>query len=770
MRHLLIFILGTIILADESWKIYDDSTVGRVDITVDSTALIWMYNNVESDSLHMAEIHFDNNNINETVENVGFRLRGNTSRNSQKKSFKLDFNHFVQGRNFYDVEKINLNGEHNDVSILRSKLCWDLFHQIGIVSSRACHMEVYINEEYYGLYISVEHIDDTFLYKNYANDSGNLWKCIWPADLTYRGLNPQDYHPWIEGDRPYELKTNKDDYNFYQLARLINIINNDIDSLEHIFDISLFIKYLAINILTGSWDDYRSLRNNFYLYHDPSIDRFHLIPYDYDNVFGVDWFDVDWATIDPYSYYLIDDSDRPLADIIFDNDSYQNLFSHFLSFYMDYFFSLDLWNDWIDSTKSMIDTSAFYDVYRTFDYGFTFDDFNNSYSEANYTNQHIKRGLKEFFVERTGSLENQLNYITANPLVYDVISEPQFPHIGDSITIHASAFGSPEIDHINVIVHTYNNGSYESYNLENTSIPESNILEEADRWTVKIPPIGLSGKIGLRFLITNINEITGVSPITGEWPIKIVSPAVTEGIVINEFLSSNDAINTDEFDEFDDWLELYNTTFDTIYLMNHYLTDNPEHLTKWTFPETNILIAPQEYLLIWCDNDEEQGDLHTNFKLSTGGEFLAIVNPDGQTIIDSITFNQQTTDISFGRFPDGSENWSFLMPTPLSTNQPLETIDDYLPKNFSLAIYPNPFNSSTQIQYNLNENAFVNIVIYDLLGREQKTLLFSNQSIGQHIISWNGLNNESNKLSSGIWLVSVQVGKQIINKKILLLK
>ena len=102
MRHLLIFILGTIILADESWKIYDDSTVGRVDITVDSTALIWMYNNVESDSLHMAEIHFDNNNINETVENVGFRLRGNTSRNSQKKSFKLDFNHFVQGRNFYD--------------------------------------------------------------------------------------------------------------------------------------------------------------------------------------------------------------------------------------------------------------------------------------------------------------------------------------------------------------------------------------------------------------------------------------------------------------------------------------------------------------------------------------------------------------------------------------------------------------------------------------------------------------------------------------------
>jgi len=184
----------------------------------------------------------------------------------------------------------------------------------------------------------------------------------------------------------------------------------------------------------------------------------------------------------------------------------------------------------------------------------------------------------------------------------------------------------------------------------------------------------------------------------------------------------------------------------------------------------NILIAPQKYLLIWCDNDEKQGDLHTNFKLSTGGEFLAIVNPDGGTIIDSITFGEQTTDISFGRFPNESENWSFLMPTPLSTNQLLETIDDHLPKNFSLAIYPNPFNSSTQIQYNLNENSLVNIVIYDLLGREQKTFLFSNQSIGKHVISWDGKNNEGNKLSSGIWLVSVQVGKQMINKKILLLK
>ena len=222
------------LMADDSWMIYDDSSVGRVDIYIDPDALNWIYNNVESDSMHVADIHLQNSFIDETVENVGFRLRGNTSRVSQKKSFKLDFNHFVPGRDFYDVEKINLNGEHNDVSIIRSKLAWDLFDSIGMTASRANHVELYINENYYGLYISVEHIDDTFLSKRFQDDSGNLWRCLWPADLTYRGPDPEDYHPWIDDERPYDLKTNEDEYNFVQLARLANIINNDPDSLEHV--------------------------------------------------------------------------------------------------------------------------------------------------------------------------------------------------------------------------------------------------------------------------------------------------------------------------------------------------------------------------------------------------------------------------------------------------------------------------------------------------------------------------------------------------------
>ena len=773
MRFCGFMLLCSFLMADDSWMVYDDSSVGSVFIYVDSASLVWIYDNVESDSMHVANIHYQNSFIDETVENVGFRLRGNTSRVSQKKSFKLDFNHFVPGRDFYDVEKINLNGEHNDVSIIRSKLAWDLFDSIGMTASRANHVEVYINESYYGLYISVEHIDDTFLSKRFQDDSGNLWRCLWPADLTYRGPDPEDYHPWIDDERPYDLKTNEDEYNFAQLARLVNIINNDPDSLDHVLDIAGFIKYLAINILTGGWDDYRSLRNNYYLYYVPNKDQFQFIPYDYDNTFGIDWFDVDWATIDPYSYYLIDNSDRPLADIIMDNGSFRNLFTHFLSFYLDHHFSLELWENWIDSTKFMIDSSAYYDVYRTLDYGFTFDDFTNSYSVTSYNNQHIKNGLKEFIIERVSSLENQIDYLNAEPFVYDVWWEPKNPVTGDSITIHASAFGYPNIDHINVIVHNVYNGSYDSYPMQYDPLWGTITPEEEDHWTVTLQPVESIGDIGIRFLSTNTNQLTGVTPKTGEWFINVVTSLLTENVLINEVLARNDVTNMDEQGEFDDWLELYNVSEDTVILDNHFLTDDPENFTKWKFPESNLTIAPYEYLLIWCDNDDEQGDTHTNFKLSGNGEFIGLTNPDGETIIDSLTFTEQIADVSYGRYPDGSETRQFMNPTPGITNtQELRfNVNIIIPNQYTFhQNYPNPFNPVTTLRYDLPENSHVNITIYDMLGRQVKNLINQTQDAGYRSVRWNATDDYGKPVSAGIYLYQIQAGEFVQTKKMMLLK
>ena len=382
MKFIPLIILLNLILfgsnrIDDLDMLYDDSQVSIIEIEVDPLTLDWIYQNPESDSIHIAQFHFSNPYIDEFVDDIGFRLRGNTSRDALKKSFKISFNSFVPGREFYGVDKLNLNGEHNDPSIVRSKLCWDFYNSVGMISSRSAHTAVYINGSYYGLYISIEHIDDEFLDANYNDNSGNLWKCIWPADLTYRGDDPEDYHPWIDGVRPYELKTNEELYDYSELANLISVINNTpdhefSDSLKSVLYVNEFLKYLAVNILMGSWDDYWYLKNNYYLYHEPAVDKIHWIPYDYDNSFGIDWFNIEWSQSNPYTFAIMD-GERPLATRIMANPEFRNLYTHYLEFYLGVY-SIDTWEDDVLTLRDLISPFAEQDIYRQMDYGFDSDD------------------------------------------------------------------------------------------------------------------------------------------------------------------------------------------------------------------------------------------------------------------------------------------------------------------------------------------------------------------------------------------------------------
>ena len=770
---------------DESWKLYDDSIVARIDITIDPDTLAWMYEeeNVQSDIEHYAVFHFQNNWINETVDSIGFRLRGNTSRVSAKKSFKVAFNSFIQGREFYGVDKLNLNGEHNDPSIIRSKLCFDHFNTIGLTASRANHTEVYINGQYYGLYISIEHVDDEFLWKNFSDDSGNLWKCLYPADLNYLGSDPNIYKNLIDNGRPvYELKTNEEIGDYSKLANFISILNNTPapslpDSLESIFKVPEVLKYFAMNILMGSWDDYWSLMNNYYLYHEPVTDLIQLIPYDYDNSYGIDWFNIDWTNANPYNFPKVVGGFRPLAELLMQNAQYRNLYTHFLEFYRTNVYALPLWESHIDSLKQLISSSAVADTFRTIDYGFDVNDFNNSYSATGYNNQHVKYGLKEFVNLRNASLPAQLSYQSAKPITYEIYYEPKNPGPNDSIFIYASAFDNDGLSEVSIYYQEVGMTNTEIYPMTFSPISNSKKVEDADKWAGIIPPLGV-GKTG-RFFIYVKDTQNQFQFYPRKSAIEIRTPQIsTDAIVINEFMADNDNIIPDPNGDFDDWIELYNPTTAVIELTGKYLTDKDDNLTKWQFTEPNLVINPNEYLLIWCDQDSGQIGIHTNFALSANGEFIALVDSDGVTIIDSISFGPQATDISFGRFPDATNNWSTMFPTPGATNN-ITSIDDdeLIPTEFSLSAYPNPFNPSTSIRYTIPNVAMnevkgsrVILNIYDVLGNKVATLVNENQSTGTYEVVWDGKNNFGNKVSSGIYIVRINANQQYKNFKLMLLK
>ncbi len=136
-------------------------------------------------------------------------------------------------------------------------------------------------------------------------------------------------------------------------------------------------------------------------------------------------------------------------------------------------------------------------------------------------------------------------------------------------------------------------------------------------------------------------------------------------LVINEFVASNAASQMDEHGNFDDWLEIYNGGSTDVNLAGYLFSDNVENPAQYMIPANagaEADLPAGGYLVLWCDNQPEQGPLHANFKLSAGGEGIVFSAPDG-TLLESLTYGPQTTDIAYGRLPDGGTEWGFIQPT-----------------------------------------------------------------------------------------------------------
>ena len=143
---------------------------------------------------------------------------------------------------------------------------------------------------------------------------------------------------------------------------------------------------------------------------------------------------------------------------------------------------------------------------------------------------------------------------------------------------------------------------------------------------------------------------------------------------INEFVASNNSASGihDPQNEYDDWIEIYNFGDMPIDLAGMYLTDNLDNPTKWQIPAgypSQTTVPADGFILFWADEDTGDGPLHADFKLSASGEEIGLFATDGTTLIDSIVFGEQATNISYGRYPDADDFLRyFVVTTPLADN------------------------------------------------------------------------------------------------------
>jgi len=241
--------------------------------------------------------------------------------------------------------------------------------------------------------------------------------------------------------------------------------------------------------------------------------------------------------------------------------------------------------------------------------------------------------------------------------------------------------------------------------------------------------------------------------------------SLPQSIFINEFMADNHFAHSDDFGEFDDWIEIFNSSDTDVDLGGFYLTDDLDFPSLWQipygYPEQTTISAGQA-LLLWADNDTEQGPLHLGFRLSAAGEQIGL-SDDGILYVDSLSFSVQIEDWAYGRYPDGDKRWQSLsIYTPGEMNQSTNARQVYLTDNL-VRVYPNPTNGWANFNILTADPGPVNISIVDIMGN---AIYHEGYAMIDEMI----LEFDLTQYSNGIYFVVFQFKDEVITCKLLLNK
>ena len=268
------------------------------------------------------------------------------------------------------------------------------------------------------------------------------------------------------------------------------------------------------------------------------------------------------------------------------------------------------------------------------------------------------------------------------------------------------------------------------------------------------------------------HEEEGGAIVVHDW-IESLAPAPVFGLRLNEFLASNDTTVHDEFGDWDDWAELLNAGEEPVPLAGVFLSDNLDNPAKWALPD--ITLAPGEFLLVWCDEDLEQGPLHASFKLDADGEELGIFAGfahDNQAV-DTIVFGPQQTDVSLGREVDGSGDWiPFASPTPGATNAPVTAAGGAMAgASGLLPPWPNPASGEVAIRARLPRGATAaTLRVYDLKGALVRELRTAAAGTPDPTWRWDGRDAANRPAPAGVYLLRLEAGGQVSQRRLVLVR
>jgi len=660
-------------------EFYRTDVVPRIDITIPADSLAAIFANVTSDYEYHASFAYTAPGYTVSGVEVGLRLRGNTSRTSGKKSFKISFNSFISGTRLEGVKELNLNGEHNDPSIMRARIAWELAQDAGMPAPRVNHVRLFINGQPYGLYANIEHLNDDYVEHRFARDAGNLYKCLWPADLANLGTDPNSYKLMSGGRQVYELKTNEtlDDYS--GLARFVTALHattstQALCALDSVFNVNSYLKWLAWEVTTGHWDNHSFNKNNFYLYEDPASGLMEFISYDADNTFGIDWFNIDWATRSPFQF-----GTYPLYTKILTNPAAQRRLKLFLNEFGTLAGSA-AWRDRNEALRAQLAPFVEEDVYRTFDYGYDSLDFWNALDVAG--GAHVKSGIHPFMTSRIAATSSQVPTGNVEPIVF----VPRLSGHGGIGVIPVQVEVWDESTP-NVMLHYQpSGGSWQSFTLFDDGTHGDELA--GDRLYGGLVPASVGG-ISYYVTATDDHNASTSAPCSPAFWATYAHP----NVLINEACSDNATGPAAPNGSREDWIELRNPSSSPVSLNGLFLSDNSANPGKAALSGHSI--PANGRLLFWAAGGT--GFTRSlDFKLDKNGEGLALnaQSNGGWVHLDEVRLPPLMPDQSFGRRHDDAFTWVVFdqFASPSASNSGTLSSPE-LNLRPALLAYPNPFAS-----------------------------------------------------------------------------
>ena len=243
------------------------------------------------------------------IGKVGLRYKGNYSlwncfnkqgeRLCKKLSFKIKINKYDKDKQYYGLKRLNFHSMNTDPSMMEERLAYSIFREMGIITSRAVHTKLFINNEYMGVFTLIEQIDGRFTKNRFpGKGNGNLYKSVWPDS------NDPFHYNWglktnIDASLPEE--NNRKICEFYNELSSASNKNEIIDSIEKWWYVDELIKYFVVNDAINNWDgpvafwcgnwnnsgELKCGNDNFYIYQEKNTDKFHLLAWDLTTVFDL---------------------------------------------------------------------------------------------------------------------------------------------------------------------------------------------------------------------------------------------------------------------------------------------------------------------------------------------------------------------------------------------------------------------------------------------------------------------------------------------------